>query len=102
MTTPLSSDDKENQKPRQTLDDKKIAAALDACRHKSHLGDLKEVLGEIKRMLQDEDSSKREKAKAVQCIDKVETVCGAMTTSLEGIIKQLDPIASLDYVHNRK
>jgi hypothetical protein len=24
-----------------------------------------------------------------------------MTTSLEGIIKQLDPIASLDYVHNR-
>jgi hypothetical protein len=44
MTTPSSSDDKENQKPRQTLDDKKIAAALDARRHKSHLGDLKKFL----------------------------------------------------------
>ena len=101
MPDPSSSDNKENQKPRQTRDDKRIAAALNGRQHISHIGDCKEVLGEIKRTLQDDGASKQEKAKAVGYINKLETVFGAMTTGLGGIIKQLDPLPSLDYVHSR-
>ena len=102
MSKPSSdnnTNNKENDKPRQTRDDKKIAAALQIRQQGSQLTDVSQVIVECVHTLGDDATSKRDKAKTMGHLRKVAPVCSAMSVSLPDNVKHLDPIAALGYVH---
>jgi hypothetical protein len=88
----LSGDSKENEKPGQTKDDKKIAAVLTIRQHTGHLNDVSHVVDESTRTFEDDGASKREKAKAATNLHKCASACHVMSASPNKNVKCLDPI----------
>jgi hypothetical protein len=106
MSKPSSSSDgnKENEKPRRTVNDKKIAAALGLLQLERHLDDVKEVLAEcVDRVhtLGGDGTFKREKAKVEGHLRHVQNACASIKTSVKDNVKHLNPVPSIAYVHNR-